>query len=146
MVDASGNLRGASACEQYSAVGVGNMIPGDRNFYLPSISPKIMTSLQTITRGAISLDLADVEATEAVEAGLNELINRRSASQEEANRTEELWKASERRVRERRQRENAQRWHDYYSTMARVHHGIAAEHAKRAEVVLEELAGEQGAA
>ena len=77
-------------------------------------------------------------------ASIDQLIERRSASQEEANRTEELWKAFERRVRERRRREKALAWHDYYASMACVHHGLAAEHAKRADGVLKRAGGGGG--
>ena len=91
------------------------------------------------------LERVDYEATEAVEAGLDELINRRSASQEEANRIEALWKASERRHRERRREESAAAWRSYHLAQAerleRTAAELAASHRARAEALLEDGAG-----
>ncbi len=73
----------------------------------------------------------DVEKTERAEADLDRFINARSRQKNEANTEEELWRASERRVREKRRRENRQEWIDYYGSMHRVHLGIAEGHARR---------------
>ena len=80
----------------------------------------------------------DVEKTERAEADLDRFINARSRQKNEANTEEELWRASERRVREKRRRENRQEWLDFYERMNRLHLGLAAEHAdRRSRLMLE---------
>lgn len=81
----------------------------------------------------------DVYALEKAEAQIDQFIEKRAREKADEQKIAELWAESDRREREKRRRENAQAWHDYYSSMARVHHGIAAEHAKRADGVLELL-------
>jgi hypothetical protein len=84
------------------------------------------------------LDLFDVDKIEAVEASLDAFINSRSKAKEKANAEEELWRASERRVREKRRRSNRQAWIDHYGHMNVLHRSLAAEHAdKRSRLMLE---------
>jgi hypothetical protein len=49
-----------------------------------------MTSLQSIKKGVISLDLFDIEAAEKAEKSMDEFVNRRSKAKEKANAEEEL--------------------------------------------------------
>jgi hypothetical protein len=63
---------------------------------------------------------------------------RDQAAREEENAEEELWRASERRVREKRRRANRQAWIDHHGHMNLLHLGLAAEHAdKRSRLMLE---------
>jgi hypothetical protein len=73
----------------------------------------------------------DVAAIEKAERDLDAFINRHSRAKDKANAEEELWRASERRVWEKRRRANRQEWIDYYGSMHRVHLGIAEGHARR---------------
>jgi hypothetical protein len=73
----------------------------------------------------------DVDKTEVAEKSLDAFINSRSKAKEKANAEEESWRASDRRVRERRRRENRQGWLDFYEHMSRLHLGLAAEHANK---------------
>jgi hypothetical protein len=80
----------------------------------------------------------DVAAAERAERDLDAFINRRSRAKEKANAEEEMWRASERRVREKRRQLNRQAWLDFYEHMNRLHLGLAAEHAdKRSRLMLE---------
>ena len=85
----------------------------------------------------------DVEPTqralEAVDKELAAFVEKRAKSRETANREEESWKAPTRRRRRQERRENALAWADHYASMARVHHGLAAECAEKADAVLEQL-------
>jgi uncharacterized protein YifE (UPF0438 family) len=81
---------------------------------------------------------ANVEAVERVEAELDAFINKRSREREEANREEEAWKESTRRVNETRRRANRCAWIDHHGHMNLLHLGLAAEHAdKRLRLMLE---------
>ncbi len=86
----------------------------------------------------------DVDATERAERDLDAFINRRSRAKDKANTEEELWRASERRVREKRRRVNRQEWIDYYGSMHRVHLGIAEGHARRRAQLMAEAGYELG--
>ncbi len=90
------------------------------------------------------MDLFDEEAAEKAEKSLDAFINSRSKARETANAEEELWRASERRVRERRRRSNRQEWIDYYGSMHRVHLGIAEGHARRRAQLMAEGGYELG--
>lgn len=88
----------------------------------------------------------DVDKIEAVEKALDEFINARSRQKKEANAEEELWRASERRVREKRRRANRQAWIDHHGYMNRLHLGLANEHAdKRSRLMLETQNLDEGA-
>ncbi len=90
------------------------------------------------------MDLFDVEKAERVEAELDAFVLKRSASQEKANKLEEAWAASERRVRAKRREQNRQAWLDFYERMNRLHLGLAAEHADRRSRLLAEGGYEPG--
>lgn len=80
----------------------------------------------------------DVDATERAERDLDAFINRRSRAKEKANAEEELWRASERRVRDKRWRANRQAWIDHHGLMHSLHLALAGEHAsKRSRLMLE---------
>ena len=72
---------------------------------------------------------------DAAERELAAFIERRANAREAANRAEESWKAPTRRRLRQRQRENAEAWAQHYQSMARVHHGMAAEVAAKADAV-----------
>jgi hypothetical protein len=82
-------------------------LPCARIFFLSSVSPKTMTSLQPIKRGVISVDVFDVEAAERAEKSIDAFILKRSRSQEAANREEALWAESTRRFNHKRRHQNA---------------------------------------
>jgi hypothetical protein len=84
------------------------------------------------------LERMDFEAVEAAEAALDQFIERRARGREDAQREEEFWKESTRRVNEKRRRENLAAWCEYYRQLALRHHDLAAENAARADA----LAGE----
>jgi hypothetical protein len=89
--------------------------------------------------------MLDPVAAERAEKSIDEFINARSKAKEKANEEEALWKASERRVQERRRRENRQSWLEYYEHMNRLHLGIAEEHAaKRVRLLAEEFSPAEG--
>jgi septal ring factor EnvC (AmiA/AmiB activator) len=78
------------------------------------------------------------EATERVEAELDDFINRRAREKAEVNLIEEEWVKTERRDRQRRREANRLVWMDFYERMNRLHLGLAAEHAdKRARLMVE---------
>jgi hypothetical protein len=80
----------------------------------------------------------NVEAVERVEAELDAFINKRSREREEANREEEDWKESTRRVNEKRRRANRCAWVDHHRQINLLHLGLAAEHAdKSSRLMLE---------
>jgi hypothetical protein len=80
----------------------------------------------------------DPFSVERAEASLDAFINSRSRDKKKANSEEEMWRASERRVRAQRRQENRQSWLEYYEKMNRLHLGIAAEHADRRSRLLAE--------
>jgi hypothetical protein len=80
----------------------------------------------------------DVAAVEKAEASLDAFINKRSKAKEKANAEEELWRASERRVREKRWQANRQAWIDHHGLMHSLHLALAGEHAdKRSRLMAE---------
>ena len=83
--------------------------------------------------------LDDVAAVEAAEASIEAFINRRSASQEDANRIEAAWAESERKHRQRRREENAAAWRAFYLEQAerleRTAAELAAAHRARAAML-----------
>ena len=84
------------------------------------------------------IERTDYEAAERAEAELDRFISKRDREREEANRTEGLWRASERRVREKRRQANRQAWIDHHGKMYRLHLGLADEHTeKRSRLMLE---------
>ena len=84
------------------------------------------------------MDLFDVEAAERVEAELDNCTTKRAREKAEANRFEEEWRVSERRVREQRRQSNRMAWIDYFGHMHRLHLGLAAEHADKRSRLLTE--------
>ncbi len=78
------------------------------------------------------------EETEAVEQALDQFIERRARDREDANREEEAWKESTRRVNAKRREENRLAWIDYYGRMHHAHLGIAEDHARRRAQLLAE--------
>ena len=70
----------------------------------------------------------DLARSEAVEAELNRLIEKRSTQEMDSDEREELWKGSVRAYTVRRREEMRAAWHEY-------HQGQAARH----RAVLEEL-------
>jgi hypothetical protein len=86
--------------------------------------------------------MLDPVAAERAEKSIDEFINARSKAKEKANEEEALWRASERRVQERRRQANRQSWLAYYEHMSRLHTGLAAEHAdRRSRLLAEDYAG-----
>jgi hypothetical protein len=60
----------------------------------------------------------DVEAVEKAERDLDRFISRRSATQEEAEALEEMWRASERRHRQKVRLANGHAWVAYFDHLA----------------------------
>jgi vacuolar-type H+-ATPase subunit I/STV1 len=60
------------------------------------------------------LDVAAAERAEKAERSLDQLVEARSRSQEEATRNEEVWKASTRRFNQTRHQEYAQGWYEHH--------------------------------
>ncbi len=84
------------------------------------------------------IERMDYEAVEAVEAQLDQFIEKRARESAEQRRVEAEWAISERRHRERRREANRQAWIDFYGHMNRLHLGLAAEHAdRRSRLMLE---------
>ncbi len=91
------------------------------------------TSDDETTEGRLFMD---VEAVERVEAELDAFVERRAREARDANKVEELWAASERRVRERRRRENCSLWYSHHCHLHEVHQALADRHRERAEALL----------
>ncbi len=89
------------------------------------------------------MDLFDAEAAEKAEAQIDQFITKRSRERDYANREEEAWKESTRRVNEKRWRANQIAWADHYEAMYRTHARLAADHAARAMAL--RAAGEDAA-
>ena len=88
------------------------------------------------------MDLYDAAAAEKAEKSIDAFINSRSKTKARANEEEELWRASERRVQERRRRENREGWISFYGRMQAIHQGLAEEHAsRRARLLAEDYHG-----
>ena len=83
------------------------------------------------------MDLFDVEAPERAEGEIDRFILKRERDRSEANEIEAMWKASERRHRERRRRENRAAWYSHHEHMRDLHQGLADEHRIKAEDLLE---------
>ena len=82
---------------------------------------------------------------EQASASIDALIEKRTRKKKDANATEEMWKASERRHQEKRRRENRRLWLEYYEKMNRLHLGIAEEHAsRRARLLAETFSPDEG--
>jgi hypothetical protein len=97
-----------------------------------------MTSLQTIMRGVISVDVFDVEDAERAEKSIDEVINKRARNKAEANKEEEELRAVARRIRDKRRRANRLAWIEHHGKMNVLHTGLALEHAdKRARMIAE---------
>jgi thiamine kinase-like enzyme len=84
------------------------------------------------------MDLFDLEAAEKAESQIDAFILKRSRERDDANRIEEAWKESTRRVNEKRLRENRDAWAAHYRQLALCHHDLAAENAARADAMLGE--------
>jgi hypothetical protein len=83
----------------------------------------------------------DVAHAETVEKELDSFITRRDYQRRrsEGERPEEaLWRASERRHRERQRREIRALWYAHFRKMAANHARIAADYERRAEELCEE--------
>ena len=84
------------------------------------------------------LERLDCEAAEAAERQIDQFIEKRAKDREEANQEEELWRASERRVREKRREENRELWIAFHGRQHRAFLDLAAHHAdKRSRLLLE---------
>jgi hypothetical protein len=84
------------------------------------------------------MEWLDYDAVEAVEAQLDQFILKRNRERGDANKVEELWRASEARHRERRREENLVAWRSFHAYMQALHAGLAAEHEAKAKGLLEE--------
>ena len=83
----------------------------------------------------------DVEAGEAVEKELDAFVERRSRDAKKVGQDEALeamWRAGERRERERRRRENRALWYEFHTRLAESHAAISREHEARALALLED--------
>ncbi len=76
---------------------------------------------------------------ERAEDQLNSLIEKRAKGREAANAEFAAWHEPTRQRRQQIRRENARAWVAHYESMARTHHGLAAEAAAKADAALEEL-------
>jgi len=88
-----------------------------------------------MTRRLCSLDV------EAAEKQLNKLLDARAAgknAQKEQNLLEQVWRRTERAVRERERRENRQAWYEYHCTLANTYAAISDDHARAAQALLGE--------
>ena len=83
----------------------------------------------------------DTDAIERIESELDTFIEKRAREARDAAQVEELWKASERRHRERQREENRELWRCYYLDQAerleRTAAELAASHRARAEALAE---------
>ncbi len=94
--------------------------------------PFFCSLLQTIVLDRRMMDLFDLEAAEKAESQIDAFILKRSRERDDANRIEEAWKESTRRVNEKRLRENRDAWAAHYEAMYRTHARLASDHAARA--------------
>lgn len=88
----------------------------------------------------------DVEAVERVEAELDAFISKRAREMAEANRTEEMWRASERRHRRKVRLANGQAWIDCFDHLALCHERRAAEYKDKSRGVAEMVSTLEGEA
>ncbi len=75
---------------------------------------------------------------EQASASIDALIARRSTERERANALEAMWRASERRHREKIRRANRAAWFGYFSTLAENHRKLSEHFEGKAERLLEE--------
>ncbi len=75
---------------------------------------------------------------DAASGQIDALVERRSAGRDKANAVEEMWRASERRHREKRRRENAALWYSFYLGLAEAHAKIAAGFEEKAATLLDD--------
>lgn len=84
----------------------------------------------------------DVAKAEAIESEIDRIIERRARERNDANRVEELWRESVRKVNGQRREENRVLWHDYHMDQAerieRLASEIAAGHRAKAEELMPE--------
>ena len=66
----------------------------------------------------------DVARSEAVEAELSRLIEKRSSREMDPDEREELWKESVRRYNVRRREEMRAAWHEYHQGQAERHRAV----------------------
>ncbi len=82
------------------------------------------------------------EQREWLEAEIDRIIEKRATERRDANRVEELWKESVRKVNGRHREENRALWYGYHMDQAerieRVASQIAAGHRERAEELMSE--------
>ena len=77
----------------------------------------------------------DVEAVERAERDLDTFINRRSASRDNANAREEMWRTSERRHEEKHRLELREEWREYERHLEAIHMSLALEHRAKADAL-----------
>lgn len=74
----------------------------------------------------------EAERTEAIEAELDGIVERRAHERRDADRVEELWRESARAHHEKRREEMRALWHDFHERMREVHSRLAKEHETKA--------------
>ncbi len=79
----------------------------------------------------------EAEKTEALEAEIDRIIERRAREHNDANRTEELWRKSSRVHNARRRRANGAAWREHHLRMQEVHARLAEEHENAALSLLQ---------
>ncbi len=79
----------------------------------------------------------DAAKTEALEAEIDRVIEKRAAERRDANRVEELWKDSTRLHNERHRREVRAAWYSHQVALCDVHWRLASEHEAKALSLLE---------
>ncbi len=79
----------------------------------------------------------EAERVEAIEGGIDRIIERRAREREDANRVEELWKDSTRLHNEKRRREVRAAWYSHHVALCDVHRRLASEHEAKALSPLE---------
>jgi hypothetical protein len=84
----------------------------------------------------------DPDQIEKAEAQIDQFIEKRAREKADANKVEEFWAESARRHNEKRQRELREEWRGFHAHMQDLHASLAAEHAAKAEALLE--VGENG--
>jgi hypothetical protein len=85
----------------------------------------------------------DVEHGEMVEKELDAFIERRGRDAKRSGKDEaleEMWRASERRHKERLRRANAALWYEFHMRLCEAHAAISERHEARALALLEEPA------
>ena len=79
------------------------------------------------------------EAVERVEAELDAFVEKRAREAKDAEKVEELWAESERKVHRKRRESNGAAWIDYHEGLASLHRTLAHEHESKADHVRELL-------